>query len=244
MAKDLGYLWVAMVAWVCLGGVAQADVMVNVQLGYGAPSDQQVGPAVVGAAGDQWNFLTTANETAVPLNNTSGGASGIALTWTSDGVARPVAPSLANGFWGTPYQNLMNGFLYDSSGNRNISFSGLTANAPFDLYIYTEGDSGSDGRRLSVTVNAGLPTTTSATDHTVGTFILGQNYLYLPGVTADSGGLLNIAYSGIESEANINGLQLTGVVPEPSSSILLCLCLTVWSAQRTDRRRRRSIRAV
>lgn len=240
MAKGLVHLWVAMAAWGCLGGVAQASVIVDVQFSNSTSAPVQVGPAVVGAALDQWNLLTDRNGTTVPLKNTSGGASGITLTWTSDGNAQAEGVFVANGFWTTPYKNLMAGYLYES-GSANISFSGLTANAAFDLYIYTEGDSGSTGRRLSVTVNS-TTTITAPAVATANTFISGQNYLYLPGVTASGGGVLNIAYSPSVGEANINGLQLEGI-PEPSSSILLCLGLTVWSTHRTDRRRRRPMPA-
>ena len=189
MAKGPVHLWVAMVALVCLGGVAQADFVVDVQFGT-AQTAPQVGPAMIGAAGDQWNLLTARSGTTVPLNNTSGGASGITLTWTSGtsgGTYSPphgFDPERENVFRVTAYRNLMDGYLYNPSGSANISFSGLTPFAAYGLYIYTEGDYSSTGRMLSVIVNSGLPTSTIAADSTASTFILGQNYLNLSGVTA------------------------------------------------------------
>jgi hypothetical protein len=202
----------------------QAQLLVNVQFNSSpGVGNTQSGAALVGSAGDVWNNLG-ASGASVALNNSGGSASGITLTWS--GSAWTVDSGFYNGFHSTAYGKLMDGYLYSipANGTRHLTLSGLTVGIDYNLYLYSEGDSGSNGRRLTVNVNGVGATTTAAAVYTVGTFIAGQNYLSLP-VQADGSGQLDIAYSvGGGTQANLNGFQLAAV-PEPAATTVVMVCM-------------------
>ena len=111
----------------------------------------------------------------------------------------------------------MEGYIYQNAGpGGNLIVSGLTPSAQYDLYVYSEGDSGCGGRGLSLNANSVVASTTILANASANTFSEGQNYLLMH-VAANSSGALNIAYSGLYSkEANVNGFQLVSA-PEPVS---------------------------
>jgi alpha-tubulin suppressor-like RCC1 family protein len=181
---------------------------------------QQTGAAVIGQTGDYWNRLATASGTSA-LANTAGAASGGSLTWSASGM---LVGGTANPSFGNGDADLMDGYIYCSSGSQNITFSNLTANAPFTLYIYTQGDSATTGRRLSVTFN-GSTYTSSAAVAGATAFVSGQNYLTISGTTTASG-TLPFSYTYAVGEADINGLQLSvaniapAIAAQPASQTL------------------------
>lgn len=198
---------------------SQAQVIVDVQFNL-TPNgaNNYSGAAVVGTAGDFWNNLG-GNGTDVPLNNPANTGSGLSLTWASNGAATAPVEN-GNGFYSTSYRNLMEGYLYKfTPGTANITLSGLAPSTDYSLYLYTQGDIGANNRRLSVSVNGGPTTTTSASVASASTFIEGQNYLKLS-VTSDLAGKLDMSYSFASGEANINGFQVSAV-PEPASTMLV-----------------------
>jgi hypothetical protein len=139
----------------------------------------------------------------------------------------------------------MESYIFNTGDSpKDILISGLTAGAAFDLYIYSEGDSGAGGRTIHVDAN-GISADTSPAVVSASTFILGQNYLELP-VTADNGGNLDIAYSSLVGEANINGLQLVDAdeVPEPGPLGLLTAGLAglAWLGRRGLKHQRAAAR--
>jgi hypothetical protein len=203
-------------------GPAQAG-LVNVQFGGDFNSPQaQVGPAVIGSAGDVWNQmwgLPPANTGGGALVDSDGNATGLSISFTTQGWLQ-VPEGLT--VWGTDYRNLMRGMIYtDTATTRNITITGLPANAEHELYVYAQGDSGSNGRQTKLTPAGGTPVITTATVATADTFILDQNYVHLD-VMSDASGVLSIDYIGETGEANLNGLQLVvGQAPEPASLGLL-----------------------
>jgi len=233
MTTRLGGIAVALT--LAFASAAQAAVIVDVQFN-GTPGlgNNHSGDAVVGEDGDFWNNLG-ASGTGVALNNPANAASGLALTWNSGGAFTTWSISYANGFHSTDYGKLMDGYLFQSNpAGSLITLSGLSPSTGFTLYLYSEGESGSSGRRLSINAN-GVTATTTPANYTVGTFIENQNYLRL-NVNSDSSGILNIAYSGAVGEANVNGFQLTSV-PEPASMTIVVasalIGLALWRRSRT-----------
>jgi len=178
------------------------------------------GRALSSAPGDSWNHFDTSSGLNVALTDATNGATGVTLSWNSDGVFGDISNS---GFMGTPYENLMGGYLYNFSGIYNITYSGLTPNSAYTFFIYSQGDYASDERQLNVSINGGPTETTLPTDSTADTFILNQNFQKLF-VYADGAGQFSIDYSPGNinyNEANINAIQLIDAVPEPSTFLLL-----------------------
>ena len=77
----------------------------------------------------------------------------------------------------------------------------------------------------------------SSTQSNIGTFVEGDNYLYIV-ATANSSGVVDLKGRYLSGEANINGVQLLAV-PEPSSVALLMagLMLVGGAAVRRSRAR-------
>lgn len=210
-----------------LAAGAQAGTILDVQFagsGY-------TGAAVVGSPGDYWNS-EGARGTGQVLLDPSDEPTDMTLTWST---SRTWAGY--NGFASTSYAALMAGYLFNGSADPvTITLAGLTPNAGFDLYIYSEGDTGSDLRTMHVNAN-GVTADTTETDYTANSFILGQNYLELA-VVADGNGQLAIAFNPTSQEnfeADLNAFQLTSAgsvsgVPEPSMLGLLAAGLAgmVW----------------
>ena len=178
------------------------------------------GPAVTGTTGDYWN-ATSADSASMALNGVDNAASGISLTFTS----YHQWGNIDSGFAAGSYANLMAGYLCAVEPTTyHVAFSGLAPSASYNLYIYTQGDGGGDGRELDVSVNGAADVITSPGNALLGTFVEGTNYLHLTG-TADPSGVVDIAYSSVltinggTGEADINGVQLV-TVPEPSSLAL------------------------
>ncbi len=164
--------------------------------------DQQTGAAIIGQAGDYWNRLAAASGSSV-LANTAGNMNGASFAWAGTGL---LVSGNANPSFGNGDSNLMDCYIY-STVSQNMTFSNLTANAPFTLYIYTQGDSATTGRKLSVTFNGSIYTASAAVAGTT-SFVSGQNYLTISGTTTASG-TLPFSYSYAAGEADINGIQLS-----------------------------------
>ena len=185
--------------------------VIDVQFSASSPSRQQTGAAVVGAAGDYWNYFNGASG-AGKLVDTSQAATGISLTFAADG-AYTTSPT-GTAFTGTPYNNLEQGILYTSGSGIKMTLMGLSAGQQYSLYFYTQGDNNSSGRSSIVNVN-GLSNVSTQTN--ASTFIQGNNYLVFSGA-ADSLGDISIGVSNRVGEADVNGFQLAPViVPEPAS---------------------------
>ncbi len=212
MKKLLSLLFVAGMLWsnTALATVAWIDV------NYTAPSlPTYTGPGVIGQAGDQWNAVKWSNVgSSVSLVDVNGSSTGASVVSHFDGISY----NYSTGFDGTVYENLMKGYAVGySESSYTIDFSGLNRSTTYDIYLLSQGDYVSSGRRLSASVN-GMTYTTVPTVASASSFIPNQNYLQFSG-TSDASGNLTISYWAAADEANINGIQLA--VPEPASVVLL-----------------------
>ena len=194
---------------------ASASSVIDVQFSAGS-GHAQTGAAVVGYTGDVWNDFTTGTLANQFLVNTSGTQSGVTLSFSS---AQSYESDVSyTQFTGTPYANLMQGYLVDrGTPDLDLTFGGLAAGQAYGFYIYTQGDDNSKNRSIGISANGGAQV--SSTQSNIGTFVEGDNYLYIV-ATANSHGVIDLEGRDLNGEGNINGVQLLAV-PEPSSVVLL-----------------------
>lgn len=195
----------------------------------------QTGAVLVGSTGDYWNSFAAASLSGQSLLDSNGGASGAQLSFTSEGAYTSQPDVTA--FTGQPAANLMGGYLWDwTIGTAiHVTVNGLTAGKAYDLYVYTQGDFGSYGRSISLSVNGGAAQTSIQTN--ASSFILNDNYLYFR-VLADTNGVIDIAETGMAGEGNLNGFQLLAApVPEPSSVLMLLAGLGLLTATLRQKRK-------
>lgn len=124
-------------------------------------------------------------------------------------------------FVGSPYENLMTGYISTNKG-ASMTFTGLNANAKYDLYVYTQGNT--EGQQLQVGINGVTQKYTSTSNLNLNTFQEGTNYLKVQVLTNGSGGFtLNYVPKNIAglNEGIINGLSLSSSAPEPSTVVLV-----------------------
>ncbi|MBC7636515.1 MAG: hypothetical protein H7251_13025 [Acetobacteraceae bacterium] len=189
---------------------------INVQFSSNYPNQGNnfSGGAVIGNAGDQWNYFTASGGSA-SLNDTSGAATAVTMNFNAQGAWTLGGSSPFNS---TPYVALMNSFLYTQGTPVSVMLSGLAANSGFSLYIYGDSDQVA-GYGENFNVNGA--TQTALQDY-ASTFIANDNYTLFTG-TADNAGVINItaAIPSGRYQAMINGLQLvTTDVPEPFSAAI------------------------
>jgi hypothetical protein len=214
-------------AWALVAGLglvfatsAQA-ALIDVQFG---PTSVPLysGDAVIGSAGNQWNDFQSSSGVARALATISGAASGVSLTYAAQGNY-DVGGNTA--FNGTPYFNLMRGFLYTQGRPITLTFSGLVAGGSYNLYVYGQSDGNSGNYGGVVTGNGPSQTAYQSTDSS---FVLGRNDVEFVGV-ANGSGQLSVLDSivGGRSQTMVNGLQLqtATAVPEPAASTLFGLGL-------------------
>lgn len=194
---------------------AASATAIDVQFGAATASQQQVGPAVIGAAGDYWNFSNAASGSS-SLLSTSQAVTGVTLTFAASGVFNSAAGTFA--FSGTPDANLMQGYIYSSTATITATLTGLAAGQGYSLDLYTQGNNNASGRSSTATVNGATGTSTQTN---ASTFIRNNNYLVFSGA-ADAVGKVSIAVVTRSGEANFNGFQfVTTTIPEPSTLALL-----------------------
>ena len=226
------FLLAATAALLATASSAASAASVNVQFSRDQGA-QQTGGAVVGGAGDQWNDLF-GNTGSGTLFDAAGADTGINLSFSAGLVYESQLGYTQ--FTGTPYSNLMQGYLvgFMDSTPIDLKFSGLAAGQTYGFWIYTQGDNNSAGRSISLSANGG--DAAIATQTNANQFTLGDNYVYI--VThADAYGTVDIVGRDLNGEANINGVQLMAI-PEPTSLALMAAGL-LFAAGAAARKRSR-----
>ena len=187
------------------------------------PGPTMSGAAVLGLAGDQWNGIDVNNGTGIPLTYANGNNSPVTMTFTSGGGYDVYSFSGSTPFAGTPYDALMEDYLFNQNIGgvipQTITLSGLAANSIYNLVLYNAADVPGTGRTTFFTINGN--TQSSTWDGASSTFIAGIDYVEFPSALADASGNLVITYTGEGSlEGNINGFQISAAaVPEPQLSL-------------------------
>jgi len=124
---------------------ASGATVIDVNFSGGLP---YTGPAAVGLPGDIWNKFATGSASSAPLVDTNGTLTNASLTYSATGVDIAFPP---NGFFGGPYNNLMENYLFENPGGIGLlTFDGLNAatiySTGFEAPTYSIGPlNGQDG---------------------------------------------------------------------------------------------------
>jgi hypothetical protein len=185
--------------------------------GHGGPNPgpDMSGAAVLGATGDQWNNIDVNTGTGIPLVYANGSNSTATITFTSGGGYDVKAFSGSTPFAGTPYDALMEDYLYNGGISRTITLSNLAANSTYNLVLYDAADVPAAGRTTYFMVNG--KTQTNTWNGSSSTLIAGIDYVEFPLALSDASGNMVITWTGNGSlEGDINGFQIQFVPPPPS----------------------------
>lgn len=193
---------------------AEGD-LININFGEGA---------FIGSAADDlggyWNAYIDPNSSEEQSLLTSApGASDIGVSWTSDGFTNS-----ANHGFGT--DKIMKTYVYTESTD-TVTITGLEVGATYDLYVYSQMDDAYDPENLGIEINDTYTLSTTGSDVTASSYVLGQNYL-VQSFTADSS-TLTIDYYAADGDGTVvlNAIQLLQTssapspVPEPASMLLI-----------------------
>lgn len=181
----------------------------NSSAGQGGPNPGPTmsGAAVLGSAGDQWNGISGSSGTGIALKYADGSASPVTLSFTSGGGYNVYDYSGATPFTGTPWNALMETYLYNGGVPQTITLSGLTPNSIYNLIVYNAANSGATGRTTYFTVNGNSQGSTW--NGTSNALVAGVDYSAFSTALSDNSGNLVITYSGNGStEGDINGFQV------------------------------------
>jgi endoglucanase len=195
-------------------GLLQAQLIdvnftLNSSTGTGGPnpSPTMSGAAVLGAAGDQWNGINTSSGSGIPLIYANGSSSTVTMTFTSGGGYNVNDYGGSTPFASTPYNALMENYLYNNGTLQTITLSGLAANSPYNLVLYNAANVSAAGRTTYFTVNGAAQSSTW--NGSSSTLIAGVDYVDFASALSDGSGNLGITYTGNGStEGDINGFQI------------------------------------
>lgn len=192
----------------------------NSSAGQGGPSPGPTmsGAAVLGAAGDQWNGINGSSGSGIALNYADGTASPVTMSFTAGGGYNVYDYSGSTPFTGTPWNALMETYLYNSGVPQTISLSGLVPNSIYNIVVYNAANSSAAGRTTYFTVNGN--TQSSTWTGTNNTLVAGADYAEFPTALSDGSGNLVITYTGNGSaEGDIDGFQI-----QPSPLFVSAAC--------------------
>jgi len=129
------------------------------------------GPAFVGQAGDQWNWIDASNCPGCPgpvsLVDTDGNGTSATLSFTADGSVPSATVETQ------PDPDLTNNYLFNNSGGAvTITLNGLVPNFNYLLVMYVSSDDSAGGQRSLAGTANGEPFT--ATGDPQSTFVNGE----------------------------------------------------------------------
>jgi glucuronoarabinoxylan endo-1,4-beta-xylanase len=176
------------------------------------------GAAVLGAAGDQWNGIAVTNGSGIPLFYSDGSSSPVAISFNAAGGYDVLSYSGHTPFAGTPWNNLMQNYLYNGRPGaglpRTVILAGLPANSTYNLVLYSAADTAGAGRTTLFTVN-GI-TLTNTWDGASSNLVAGIDYVQFPSAMLNPTGTMVITWTGVgAAEGDLNGFQLQYPNPPP-----------------------------
>ena len=205
----------AAVLGILLAGEVQAqliDVDFNTNSAAGIGGGPAVGPtmsgaAVLGTVGDHWNGVNVTSGTGIPLFYANGSNSPVTMTFTSGGGYDANSYGGSTPFASSPFDALMEDYLYSGGVTQTVILSGLTPRSMYDLVLYNAADAFGAGRTTSFTANSNL--LSSTWNGSSGTLIAGVDYVEFASAMSDSSGNLAITWSGNgTAEGDLNGFQI------------------------------------
>ena len=187
------------------------DFNQNNGVGWGGggpnPGPTMSGAAVLGNTGDQWNGINVNAGGGLPLKYANGNASPVTLTFTSGGGYDVYSYGGSTPFASTPYNALMQDYLYTGGTSQSILLSGLAPDSIFNLVLYNAANYSSAGRTTYFTVNG--VTQSSTWNGVSSTLIAGVDYVRFASALSDGSGNLLMTYNGDGSlEGDIDGFQI------------------------------------
>ena len=195
----------------------------------------QTGAAVFGAAGDVWNGLAGGSGAGVPLVDSTGAASGAAITYSSNfgGLQAGGSPMDA----GTA--PLMTDYL--AMDGKLTTVSGLAPNTTYDLAFYGAGDQAAGDQGTTFILPGNIQSFTTETFAATGSRRLsdGAGVAYtLMSETSDASGNIQFFvtfHSTHFGTAPVNGFQIQTAVPEPATGVVLAGAGLALVARRSRR---------
>jgi endoglucanase len=176
------------------------------------PGPTMSGAAVLGAASDDWNGMEVNSGSGMALIEANGSLSPVTMTFTSDGGYNVNSFDGSTPFAGTPYDDLMQDYLYTSGTTQTITLSGLATNSAYRLVLYNAGNTSAAGRTTFFTVNSN--TLSSTWDAASSTLIPGVDYVEFTLALSDGSGNLVITYNGDgTAEGDVDGFQIQAAPP-------------------------------
>jgi aryl-phospho-beta-D-glucosidase BglC (GH1 family) len=200
------------------GGTLQAQLIdvnftENSSAGAGGgpnPGPTMSGAAVLGSAGDQWSGINASNGSGIPLVSADGNSSAVTMTFTSGGGYNVNNFGGSTPFASTPYNALMQNYLYNNGVPQTITLSGLAANSTYHLVLYSAANVPAAGRTTYFTVNGN--TQSSTWNGSSNTLLAGIDYVDFISALSDGAGNLVVTWTGNGSaEGDVNGFQLQAV---------------------------------
>ncbi len=198
----------------------------------GDPAQQYSGTGVDPSSGSTWNLITSTSTIGGPqvLKNSVGVSGTNQIAFSSDGNYKVGATDNGFAVGSSTYANLFSGYMFTTS-TKSFTFSGLDNSKVYSLYIYTQGEVPKEtlslqqaGGGSGAIISYSPGTSTLLTDPSASTLQLNQNYLIITNVHP-VGTAVTFEYSpgiiGNSNQGNINGIQLSSPVPEPSTLVLM-----------------------
>lgn len=229
--RNFAVIVFAVVVAVAFAGRATAT-LVDVDFSPGA-GPAQSGAAVLGSAGDIWNNIGAGSGTAVALNDVTGAATTVTLTYSSNFGGSNAGGSAMD----AATSNLMQDYL--AMNGLSFTIAGLSPSSAYQIALYGAGDqnslngaaNGGQGTLFTI-LQTPSPTVFGTTSEvnpsapTTGDRKIsdgpGVAYVLLTANSDATGALkVNVNYNSTSfSTAPVNGFQIQAV-PEPTSLVLV-----------------------
>jgi hypothetical protein len=171
---------------------------------------------VVGIEGDSWNNMIVGTSGPMTLCDSTGKATKLTVTSTLSNLGWHLEIDQGYPSIPKPYTILRAYHYTTSSGTVTLAgFTGASATASYDLYIY-EANNWTSSQTTRYSVNGGSVYPCLNSPFNVTSFVEGQNYVIIRDITPVNGQIV-LTVSGVEGNGILNGFQLvTGSDPDLS----------------------------